>query len=109
MSHYRKAKKGRGITHSSPRATCQKKGMLPLKQNYQEFVTPEAARKSTVTGWGRLTQTALGHTPAVPGAGGSPCLLLAPTNTLVPVFVLPEDEQDQKADPTKKQPPSKQK
>ena len=102
MFHYRKVKKGGEVTHSSPRATRQKKGMLLLKQNYQKFVTPEAACKSTVTDWGWLTQTTLKHKPAAQGAGTSPCLLLTPPNALVPVSVLLRDEQDQKADPAEK-------
>lgn len=73
-----------------------------LKQNYQEFATPEAAGKSTVTDWGQLTQTTLKHMPAAQGAGSSPCLRLAPTDTLVLVSVLLQDEQDQKADSTEK-------
>lgn len=62
--------------------------MLLLKENHQEFVTSEVARKSSVTGWGQLTQTTLEHKPAAQGAGSSPCLLLAPTDALVPVSVL---------------------
>lgn len=61
--------------------------MLLLKQNYQEFVTPEAAHKSTVTHWGQLTQTTVKHKPAAQGAGSSPCLLLTPTNVLVPMLL----------------------
>lgn len=80
MFHYRKSKKkveNQQFSHSN------KKGMLLLKQIYQEFVTPEAAHKSTVTDWGQFTQTTFKHKPAAQGAGSSPCLLLTPTNVLV--------------------------
>lgn len=53
--------------------------MLLLKQNYQEIFTPEAARSSTVTDWGRLTQTTLKHKAAAQGAAALPaCCSLPP-------------------------------
>lgn len=62
---------------------------------------PAAAQKSAGRDQGWLTQATLGHKPAAQGQAG-PCLLLAPTNTLVLVSVLLQDERDQKANPAGK-------
>lgn len=43
MLYYREVKTGGEITYTFPRATCQRKGMLVLKQKNEGLVMPEAA------------------------------------------------------------------